>query len=71
MIRAIEAAAVATPQLTFRTHTLAMLLGFFLDAPDRTVVLVVKIFRHRDELVGAGDVDLVLAVWVLVSLVFH
>ena len=71
MIRAIEAAAVATPQLTFRTHTLTELLGLLLGAPDGTVVFVIELLRHRYELVGAGDVDLVLLVWLLVVVVFH
>ena len=48
-----------------------MFLGLFLGAPDGTVVFIVEFLRHWYELAGAGDVDLVLAVWVLVCLVFH
>ena len=42
-----------------------------MSAPDGTVVLVVEILRHRDELVGTGYEDLVLAGWALICLVFH
>ena len=62
---------VSTSHLQKPSLCLAVLLCLLADAPDRAIVVVVDLFGDWNELMGAGDVDLVIAVLGLVLLIFH